>query len=778
MLTTAIAAALVSVPGVLLAQPTVSANEALAGINVSEAPRVTQAVSNSHLSSLPKSHLAFVAQSTSNTPLAGATPMSHLQLVLKPSALRTAELTTLIANQHNPKSAQFHQWLTPQQFGEAFGVVDSDIAAATSWLVSQGFTVNGVYPNKSQVDFSGTAAQVNLAFHTQENVYTLSDGSQHFANASDISVPTALQPVITGVMGLNSMQLKPSRKMPAAAKWNPSTGRFNALASKTASSHSMTIGQGGLNGVRGLVPNDLAKMYGVSTIRNNGVTGKGITIALIELGSALPNDWSNFVTQFNLTPFGGTFEQVNPQLGSLNNCYNVDTINHAQFESIETVEDMEAATAIAPGANIEVADCSAVTNTYAPASTNIYQGYFIAGTNLVNGDARPDIMSFTISYSELQTDSASEAGIDLMAAQADAEGISIFAGTGTTGSNPSFNSRVITGVGISAGSIVSSPNVTAVGGTDLADELDGTTSQYFSATPNAVYGTALGYVPEIPWNSSCGNGVVAKANGFPDVVSLCQFMLSQDPDAKYVTSLGSSSGASTVISKPAWQRMVYNTAKDQSRDVPDVSLFGGSYGGDTGLVLCMQDYPCTPNFSEPVVVVANESMAAPMFAGIQALIDQGLVMRGLPADQGNAAPTLYALAQQEYGAASGPAPASLSACNADNGDTGTANCVFHNITRGSTSTQCDHYVGEISYVTGQPINTPNCYYYGTADIEGLVYSFGLSTTDASPTTYGPGNKAYGAQPGWSFASGLGSVNATNLLIAWRAFVNAPAAAAP
>jgi hypothetical protein len=167
-----------------------------------------------------------------------------------------------------------------------------------------------------------------------------------------------------------------------------------------------------------------------------------------------------------------------------------------------------------------------------------------------------------------------------------------------------------------------------------------------------------------------------------------------------------------------------------------------------------------------------------MFAGIQALIDQGLVMRGLPADQGNAAPTLYALAQQEYGAASGPAPASLSACNADNGDTGTANCVFHNITRGSTSTQCDHYVGEISYVTGQPINTPNCYYYGTADIEGLVYSFGLSTTDASPTTYGPGNKAYGAQPGWSFASGLGSVNATNLLIAWRAFVNAPAAAAP
>ncbi|HEY8683922.1 MAG TPA: hypothetical protein VIM06_12185, partial [Rhodanobacter sp.] len=54
-------------------------------------------------------------------------------------------------------------------------------------------------------------------------------------------------------------------------------------------------------------------------------------------------------------------------------------------------------------------------------------------------------------------------------------------------------------------------------------------------------------------------------------------------------------------------------------------------------------------------------------------------------------------------------------------------------------------------------------------------TLGLTTIDAAPTSYGVGNKAYGAQPGWSFTTGLGSVNATNLLIAWRAFVRAPAA---
>jgi hypothetical protein len=156
-----------------------------------------------------------------------------------------------------------------------------------------------------------------------------------------------------------------------------------------------------------------------------------------------------------------------------------------------------------------------------------------------------------------------------------------------------------------------------------------------------------------------------------------------------------------------------------------------------------------------------------MFAGIQALMDQGLAERGLPTDQGNAAPTLYALAAHEYGGATGPAPASLATCNANNGATGTSNCVFHNVTRGSNSTQC--------YEEPANFTTANCYYYGVPS-EKTDVMLGLTTTDATPIAYGTSNKAYGAQPGWSFASGLGSVNATNLLIAWRAFVNAPPAA--
>jgi subtilase family serine protease len=768
ILAAAITAAISGAPGLLLAQ-TATTGFTSTSSSIGEAPRVTQAVTGGQWVSIASSRPTIAARAVSSAPLAASTVMTHLQMVLKRSPLRAAQLEQRIANQHNPASAQFQQWMTPQQFGKTFGVADGDIAAVTSWLKSEGFTVHGVYPNKMLIDFSGTTAQVNQAFHTQETVYKLANGGNYLANATDISVPSALRPVVDGVVGVSKPPTSASTQ-PSSAKFNPATHRFELTGDAAKSAHAMAIGPGGLRGYRGLVPDDLANMYGVSRIRQNGVTGKGITIAIVAVAPALPEDYGNFVNQFNLGSYGGTFSQITPAVGELGNCYGGEP-SDPPFENYTAAEDLEMATAIAPGAHIEVAYCSGTDSNFDPLTSNAYGGLFIAMTNLVNGDERPDVLSFTYPgyyASERTVDSASKAALDLVSAQADAEGISVFAGTGDSGSNPDFTGGQIDAAGPSVAALASSPHVTAVGGTDLADELDGTTSQYFSSTPNANYGTALGYVPEIPWNTSCGNGVVAKADGFSNVVDFCKFLMARDPNAAYVTSIAGSGGSSVVDRKPAWQRLVHNAAKNQSRDVPDVALYGGSYGNATGIVICAGYQQCEPNFTEAVFLENGRSLSTPMFAGIQALIDQGIAMRGLSADQGNAAPTLYALARQEYGDASGPAPASLAACSADNGNKGTANCVFHNITRGATSTQC------ISTHGGA--DTPNCYFYGTVNPYGYgLVTVGLTTTDAAPTSYGVGNKAYGAQPGWSFTSGLGSVNATNLLIAWRAFVHAPAA---
>jgi subtilase family serine protease len=769
MLRASIVAALAAAPALSFAG---TAN-ALVGINTAEAPRVTQTIDTQALSTLAHTRPSSLSRATPKSLVDDRMQMNHLQLVLQPSALRRAQLEALIEQQHDPKSPRFHQWITPGQYGKTFGVLDSDVTAVTSWLKSQGLTVNGVYPNNRTIDFSGKVSVVNQAFHTQEQHFQI-DGADYVANATDISVPKALQSVIIGVMGLSNYGAKPMASSARTGTWNPKTHRFDLpVTAKSAAMARVPVPQAvQSSGVRGLVPDDFATMYGVSTIRGNGVTGQGITIALVETGIMSATGWNNFVSQFNLGSYGGTFTYVQPELNdsTLNNCIKPYSLILGQDDDIESVVDTESATAIAPGANIIDAACANVWVEDPPAGLppipNIYEGMYIAANNLVNSVAigeygeyyvGPDILSASFGFSESETTDVDKAEVDALWAQADAEGTSVFVSSGDWG-------PVVNGVGLDANSLATSPHVTAVGGTGLADVLDGTTSRFFSPTPNAAYGTALGYVPEIPWNESCANGVAAKAAGYASAPAYCQFLLSVDPNGYYLSFTASTGGASKVDIKPWWQKQVYNTAPDGVRDVPDVALFAGSYNGNTAEVVCTKNYRCTPGFTQPVNLAEGTSVSAPLFAGIQALIDQGLVMRGMPKDQGNAAPALYAIAATEYGVRNGSVPASLAACSADNSTSSNNSCVFHNITRGTNSTECFQE-------TGASILTPNCYFIGEV---GGVAQVGL--TSLNMTQYGPQSKAYSAQPGWSFASGLGSVNARNLLIAWRALVNAPPAA--
>ncbi|RDI96990.1 hypothetical protein DVT68_19055 [Dyella solisilvae] len=744
-LSVAISLALAGLPAVAAAQN----NVALADLNTAEAPRVTQTVDNHAVSTLQRTHLAIVERSTPTQSVDDATPMNHMHLILQPSAQRKAALNALIAAQHDPKSAKFHQWVTPDQFGQTFGVADADIAATKAWLASQGFTVNGVYPNKLQIDFSGNAGQVKRAFHTSMNRYTINK-TTHIANATDISVPSALQSVVVGVAGLNDIHPQPQHQAKKIGQFSAATQKFKLKedANSSAGANPMAVYA---SGSRGLVPYDMSKMYGTDQLYAAGITGSGITIALVEDNSMQPSDWSNFVSQFGLGGYGGTFTQFQPQATGFTNC--MDPAANYPEDDVEALLDAEWSTAMAPGANVWLASCDDSN------SNNFFGGVFTAATNLINGASRPNIISASYGFGEGFTDAASKTAIDAMWAQADAEGISVFVSSGDSGSNPSFNGYVIYGSGVDANSLGTSPNDTVVGGTDTADILDGTTSSYFSPTINSVYGSALSYVPEIPWNMSCGNEVAAKSLGFANTIAFCQLSMKLDPYGIYLTSEAGSGGPSSVDAKPAWQKLVYNAANDQSRDVPDVALFGGSYGGYTWAVICTYYEPCTPNFTGNTALEGGTSLSAPMFAGIQALIDQGLAAKGLPANQGNAAPALYALAAQEFGnAQQKKAPESLDVCSADSDKKKSAACVFHNITRGSISTQC---VQQMPYVA-----TPDCFFYGQlADgvTEGLT-STSLSTYDAT-------TEAYVARPGWSFAAGLGSVNAVNLLGAWKAYLN-------
>ena len=135
-------------------------------------------------------------------------PMERMLLVLKRSPEQEAALLKLLDDQQDKSSASYHKWLTPEQFGQQFGPADADIQAVTSWLQSHGFQVAPVSKGRVTIEFSGTAAQVQEAFHTAIHKYEV-NGESHWANANDPEIPAALAPVVAGVHSLHNFYAKP-----------------------------------------------------------------------------------------------------------------------------------------------------------------------------------------------------------------------------------------------------------------------------------------------------------------------------------------------------------------------------------------------------------------------------------------------------------------------------------------------------------------------------------------------------------------------------------------
>jgi hypothetical protein len=100
---------------------------------------------------------------------------------------------------------------------------------------------------------------------------------------------------------------------------------------------------------------------------------------------------------------------------------------------------------------------------------------------------------------------------------------------------------------------------------------------------------------------------------------------------------------------------------------------------------------------------------------------------------GNPNTTYYNLAKKEYGSSGD------TSCNSTNGKGVSSTCTFYDVKQGDMDVNC----------TG----THNCYRpSGT---------YGVLST--STTSYLP---AYGTATGWDFATGIGTVNALNLVNNW------------
>ena len=652
--------------------------------------------------------------------------MENIQLLMRRPAEREAALRKTLDDLHDRSSPNFHRWLSAAQLGERYGLEQSDLDAVSNWLRQQGFTVNGAYPSTLFIDFSGTAGQVRAAFHTEIH-YLDVGGERHIANMSDPQLPAALAPAVVGIISLHDFRPRPYFK-PKPAE---TTGTSTAL----------------------VVPADLATIYSLSGLFSSGITGTGQTIAVIEdsdvygytSGSGSP-DWNSFRSVLGLSSYGGTFTQVQPPKPKSGGatCSDPGAVNGDEFEAIL---DAEWASAAAPGAAIEVASC-------ANASTS---GVLIALENIVHGTSLPAIISISYGGCEASNGTAFNAAFNSLYQLAVAGSTSVFVSSGDEGAAGCDAGATIATHGIGVNGLASTAYNVAVGGTDFGDNRAGTFSTYWNSGNSATFGSALSYVPEIPWNDSCASSLQASYRSYSTTYGSGGFCNSSTGEASYLTTASGSGGpsgcatgtASTggVVSgscagyaKPSWQSLVGNPS-DGVRDLPDVSLFAANGIWGHYYVVCDSDpsetifttKPCTlPSLGLPLNWSGGggTSFAAPIMAGIQALVNQKT-----GAKQGNPNPVYYAIAAAEYGTHGN------SGCNSSLGNATSSGCVFYDVTQGDIDVNC----------TG----SQNCYLpSGTNGV--------LST---SGSTF---SSAFAAAPGWDFATGIGTVNAENLVNAWNA----------
>src|SRR5580658_5806590 len=110
-------------------------------------------------------------------PVQPSMKLPFITLLIQPSAEQQSALKQLLAEQQDPSSPNYHKWLTPEQFGQRFGLSNADLAKITHWLRSQGFSVAQIARGHDWVAFSGTVAQIQRAFHTELHSYNV-DGEE------------------------------------------------------------------------------------------------------------------------------------------------------------------------------------------------------------------------------------------------------------------------------------------------------------------------------------------------------------------------------------------------------------------------------------------------------------------------------------------------------------------------------------------------------------------------------------------------------------------------
>lgn len=674
-------------------------------------------------------------------PVDGSFQLNNVKLFLVPSPSQVKALKQLLEEQQDPKSPNFHKWLTPQQYADRFGLSHNDVRKATAWLKSQGLTVGKVANGRNWINFSGTASQIGGAFRTEIHRYNV-NGEIHFANSTPPSIPAALSGIATGFLGLDDFRPKPMIKkaVPRAQKARPAYYDANT----------------GLHDF--LAPNDIATIYDLGPLYTAGFDGTGENLLIVGQTDVYLADLVNFRSGFSLPAiYSGCTANTS---GVLTACTTSSTANfqyildpNSSDPGVSTGDlseadlDLEWSAATARGAQIIFYNSTNVFNSLLDAIDNTT--VLARVMSMSYGNCEWNLGSFILTPS-------GPGGFETGMMQANSLGITVMNSSGDSGAaecDPDSNDtqNIATG-GLAVSYPASSPEVTAVGGTAIVYPT-GFSSTYWN-TDNSTNdgGTAQNPpLPETAWNDD----VELPVAGYGGTALSWQqtYAIVQSGGGVSNCALQNDPTDSTCVSGfpvPTWQSTLsFPTAPPTTgRYNPDVSLLASpNFPGyvyctpleelstvspydtestsscATGLAAAVNGVVSGSTYEVEPSIVGGTSASAPVFAGLVTMLNQFLNGASSPG-LGNINPKLYQLAATP------------------------ANGAFHHVVTGENMVYCSGDTPNPSYEINAAYLCP-----GTTGSTGI---FGWNASNADATT------------GYNLVTGLGSVDANVLFTAWEA----------
>jgi len=135
----------------------------------------------------------------------GPAPAQELTVTLALSLRNASELSSLLSGLYDPSSPEYHHFLTPAAFTEAFSPSTTSLHAVEAWATGAGLSIVSASADSTLVEVKGSLAALGAAFGVTFDRYLTPGGTSYIASAEAATVPVALSGLVSSVVGLSTL---------------------------------------------------------------------------------------------------------------------------------------------------------------------------------------------------------------------------------------------------------------------------------------------------------------------------------------------------------------------------------------------------------------------------------------------------------------------------------------------------------------------------------------------------------------------------------------------